>query len=86
MEPLLQDYFNAIYPPDFWPKPGEDSAVYQGQMKQLREVVRSQWDANGLKAEELHPKTKKGEMAADLLTSTLRKEFLSFLDNKTTNP
>ncbi|MGJ8726187.1 MAG: hypothetical protein ACSHYB_16645 [Roseibacillus sp.] len=82
-KPLLHDYFNALYPSDFWVRPDEEAAAHELRMEKVRSVVKSQWDANGLTPEGLHPTTMDGELAAELLTSTLKKEFLLFLENKT---
>ena len=82
IKPLFKDYLNTIYPPDFWLQPDGRTACHEERMKELREVAESQWKNNGLQLEGLHPQTQGGEMAAKILTSGLKREFLIFLDNK----
>ena len=84
LKPLLHEYFNAIYPTDFWSQTGKENTLHGKRKEELRRMVESQWQANGLKPEGLKPKTKDGRMVADLLTTILKNEFLTFLENKTT--
>ena len=85
-KPLLNDYFNAIYPTDFWPRPDEEKAFSEEQMLKLREEVKTEWDFDSFQPEKLHPKTSDGEMVAKLLTTTFKDEFLAFLQDRTTLP
>ena len=86
LKPLLHEYFNAIYPPDFWKKTGKPNSYREMQAEEIQKFVKEQWQTNGLKPEALKPKTKDGRMVADLLTTILKNEFFVFLENKATPP
>ncbi|GHC60287.1 hypothetical protein [Roseibacillus persicicus] len=74
--PLLDSYFTAVYPAEFWKEQEGEQQV----------IVEEQWQLMGLASQPVQAKSEEGKAAAALLVETFKKEFSAFSANQTVSP
>lgn len=85
-KPAFTEFFNTVFPPEFWESKLAESPAEEDQDEQenfRKELAQNLWQTYGLKAAQLEGKTEQGKAMAKLAAETYQKNFMEFAIEQT---